>query len=53
MIDLGTHWEFIAAAYCGAAVVVAGLLAWAGYDARATRAKLSALEAARGKNETL
>jgi len=45
MIDLGPHAAFIIWAYLGVALGVIGLLAWTLFDARATAARLAALEA--------
>jgi heme exporter protein CcmD len=45
MIDLGPHAVFIAWAYIGVAMAVAGLIGWTLYDARATTRKLADLEA--------
>lgn len=45
MIDLGPHTVFIIWAYIGVAAVVAGLIAWTLYDARATDRRLADLEA--------
>ena len=45
MIDLGPHAVFIIWAYLGVAFGVFGLLAWTLFDARATAARLTALEA--------
>ena len=47
MIYLGQHWEFIAAAYAGALIVVGGLIGWTAYSARAAKARVAVLEAAR------
>lgn len=47
MIALGAHWEFIVAAYAGVAVVSGGLIGWVAYDARRTKVRIAALEAAR------
>lgn len=47
MIALGNHWEFITAAYLGTGLVVFGLIAWTALSARAARARVGVLEAAR------
>ncbi|WP_127143733.1 heme exporter protein CcmD [Pelagibacterium montanilacus] len=47
MIALGAHFGFIAAAYVGTAVVIGGLVTWIAADARRTRTRIAALEAAR------
>lgn len=47
MIALGDHWEFIAAAYVGAVLVVGGLVGWTLISARMVRARVAVLEAAR------
>lgn len=47
MIGLGDHWEFIAAAYVGSVLVVGALIGWTAISARAARARVAALEAAR------
>jgi len=47
MIGLGEHWEFVAAAYIGAAVIVIGLSAWTAIASRAARARVAELEAQR------
>lgn len=47
MIALGDHWEFITAAYVGAVLVVGGLIGWTVISARAARARVAVLEAAR------
>lgn len=52
MIELGQHWEFIAAAYIGTALVVGGLVGWTIYDAGRMRARLAVLEAARPARRT-
>jgi heme exporter protein D len=44
MIDLGPHAVFIVWAYLGVALGVFGLLLWTLLDARATAARLAALE---------
>ncbi|AEQ53280.1 heme exporter protein CcmD [Pelagibacterium halotolerans] len=47
MIDLGQHWEFITAAYAGTIVIIGGLIGWTVFSARAARARVAMLEAAR------
>ncbi|WP_425033590.1 heme exporter protein CcmD [Pelagibacterium sp.] len=47
MIDLGQHWEFIAAAYAGTIVVVGGLIGWTVFSARAAKTRVEVLETAR------
>lgn len=47
MIALGEHWEFIAAAYLGTIIVVGGLIGWTAVSARAAKARVEMLEAAR------
>ena len=47
MIELGNHWEFVAAAYLGTLLVVCGLIGWTMLSARAARARVGVLEAAR------
>jgi heme exporter protein D len=45
MIDLGPHAVFIAWAYVGVMLAIAGLVAYALFDARRTTRRLEALEA--------
>ena len=47
MIDLGQHWEFIAAAYAGTLVVIGALIGWTVISARSAKARVAMLEAAR------
>ena len=49
MIELGAHWEFIAAAYGGVALVVGAMTGWTIRQARLARARVDALEKARGE----
>ena len=52
MIELGQHWEFIAAAYIGTALVVGGLIAGTIHSSRSAKARVEALEAARQARES-
>lgn len=47
MIELGQHWEFVAAAYGGCLVIVGALIGWTVFDSRRAKARLATLEAAR------
>lgn len=47
MIELGQHWEFIAAAYGGAAALVGLLIVWTAFSARSVKRRVAELEAAR------
>lgn len=47
MIELGQHWEFIAAAYGGAIALVGLLVGWTAVSARAAKRRVVELEAAR------
>lgn len=47
MIELGQHWEFIAAAYLGTIAVVGGLIGWTMISARSAKRRVDVLEAAR------
>lgn len=51
MIELGQHWEFIAAAYIGTTLVVGALVGWTIFDARRSKARLDALEAERPRRK--
>ena len=44
MIDLGPHWLFIVAGYCGVTLAVAALILWTGWSSRRVKAELAALE---------
>lgn len=47
MIELGQHWEFIAAAYGGAAALIGLLVGWTIISAQSAKRRVQALEAAR------
>jgi heme exporter protein D len=44
-MNLGSHADFIIAAYAIAIVVVAGLIGWVAFDYRAQKRRLAELEA--------
>lgn len=46
MIGEGAHFEFIAWAYAGVAVLTVGLIAWVIWDSRRVKARLAALDKA-------
>ncbi len=46
MISAGAHVEFIAWAYAGVGLMVAGVIAWVAWDSRRVKARLAALEKA-------
>lgn len=52
MIELGQHWEFIAAAYGGAFAIVAALTGWTIVSAIRAKARVSELEAARAARKS-
>ncbi|RDE09633.1 heme exporter protein CcmD [Pelagibacterium lacus] len=47
MIDLGQHWEFIAATYAGSVLVIGALIGWTWSASRRARTRVARLEAAR------
>jgi hypothetical protein len=47
MIDLGQHWEFIAAAYGGALAIVAALTVWTIVSALRAKKRVAELDEAR------
>lgn len=49
MIELGRHWEFIAAAYAGSFVLIGALIIWTVLEARRARNRVEELEAERNR----